>query len=222
MPHNFVVTRPGSLEEVGLLAEATATQPDALKRQYVPGSDKILLASRLLQPRGYVDGISGHKALSTGRVSCDHLTRVHTDPDLDPNAVIALQFDVQRLQRLAHAARCPNRADGIVLVRARDAEDRHHRITDELLHRAAVRMDHELHLIEEATHHATESLRIQALSECGRAGYVGEQDRHDFSHLGGALLRTNQRRRALLTEPCAIRVLFTACSTCAHGAMVGH
>ncbi len=51
MPHNFVVTRPGALEQIGLLAEATATQADAPRRQYVPVSAKILLASRLLQPR---------------------------------------------------------------------------------------------------------------------------------------------------------------------------
>ncbi len=51
MPHNFVVTRPGALEEIGLLAEATATQPGALERQYIPASNKILLSSRLLQPR---------------------------------------------------------------------------------------------------------------------------------------------------------------------------
>lgn len=51
MPHNFVITRPGALEEVGLLGESTATQPGALERNYVPPSDKILLASRLLQPR---------------------------------------------------------------------------------------------------------------------------------------------------------------------------
>ena len=51
MPHNFVVARPGSLEEVGLLAEATATAPDAASRQYVPRSDRILVASRLLAPR---------------------------------------------------------------------------------------------------------------------------------------------------------------------------
>jgi putative heme-binding domain-containing protein len=52
MPHNFVIVQPGSLEEVGLLGESTAQQPGALERQYVPPSDKILLASRLLQPRG--------------------------------------------------------------------------------------------------------------------------------------------------------------------------
>ena len=51
MPHNFVVTLPGALEEIGLLAEATATQPDAPQRQYVPVSSKILLSSRLIQPR---------------------------------------------------------------------------------------------------------------------------------------------------------------------------
>jgi putative heme-binding domain-containing protein len=51
MPHNFVVTRPGALEEVGTLAEAAATQPGALERQYVPSSEKILFASRLLPPR---------------------------------------------------------------------------------------------------------------------------------------------------------------------------
>ncbi len=51
MPHNFVVTRPGALEEVGLLGESTATAPGALERQYVPISEKILVSSRLLAPR---------------------------------------------------------------------------------------------------------------------------------------------------------------------------
>jgi putative heme-binding domain-containing protein len=51
MPHNFVVTRPGALEEIGTLAEATATQPGALERHYVPASPKILCSSRLLAPR---------------------------------------------------------------------------------------------------------------------------------------------------------------------------
>jgi putative heme-binding domain-containing protein len=51
MPHNFVITQPGALEEIGLLAEATAQQPGALQRHYVPRSDKILVASELLQPR---------------------------------------------------------------------------------------------------------------------------------------------------------------------------
>jgi putative heme-binding domain-containing protein len=51
MPHNFVLLQPGSLEEVGLLAEASATEAGAAERQYVPDSRKILHASRLLPPR---------------------------------------------------------------------------------------------------------------------------------------------------------------------------
>ncbi len=51
MPHNLVVTQPGALEEIGMLAEATATEPGALERHYVPKSPKVMLASRLLQPR---------------------------------------------------------------------------------------------------------------------------------------------------------------------------
>jgi len=51
MPHNFVITCLGAFEEIGLLAEATATQPGAPRREYVRASAEILLASRLLQPR---------------------------------------------------------------------------------------------------------------------------------------------------------------------------
>jgi putative heme-binding domain-containing protein len=51
MPHNFVVTKPGALEEVGLLGESTATQANAMERNYVPPTDKILFSSRLLAPR---------------------------------------------------------------------------------------------------------------------------------------------------------------------------
>jgi putative heme-binding domain-containing protein len=51
MPHNFVVLQPGALEEIGNLAEASATQPGALERHYVPQSGKIIASSRLLQPR---------------------------------------------------------------------------------------------------------------------------------------------------------------------------
>src|SRR5262249_16645198 len=51
MPHNLVVTQPGALPEVGLLAETTARQPGAMQRQYVPVSNKILLASKLINTR---------------------------------------------------------------------------------------------------------------------------------------------------------------------------
>jgi len=51
MPHNLVIVQPGSLEEVGMQAENEANQPDAAARQYVPRSGKVLVKSKLLQPR---------------------------------------------------------------------------------------------------------------------------------------------------------------------------
>ena len=51
MPHNFALVQPGALEEVGTLAEASATEPDALAQHYIPKSKQIITASRLLQPR---------------------------------------------------------------------------------------------------------------------------------------------------------------------------
>ncbi len=51
MPHNFVIVQPGSLEAVGMAAETTATDPDAATRHYVPKSDRVLVASKLIQPR---------------------------------------------------------------------------------------------------------------------------------------------------------------------------
>jgi putative heme-binding domain-containing protein len=49
MPHNFSIVLPGAMQEVGELAEATGRDPDAMARNYIPNSTKILLASKLLQ-----------------------------------------------------------------------------------------------------------------------------------------------------------------------------
>lgn len=50
MPHNFAIVQPGALVEVGELGEATGGDADAMARHFIPKSDKVLLASRLLQP----------------------------------------------------------------------------------------------------------------------------------------------------------------------------
>jgi putative heme-binding domain-containing protein len=51
MPHNFVIAQPGSLEEVGLLAEAHAQEPAFAARHFVPQSPKILASAGLMLPR---------------------------------------------------------------------------------------------------------------------------------------------------------------------------
>lgn len=57
MPHNFAIILPGTLAEVGELAEATGRDENALERHYIPQTDSILLASQLLQP-GQTQAIS--------------------------------------------------------------------------------------------------------------------------------------------------------------------
>ena len=50
MPHNFAVVLPGTMAEVGELAEATGRDQDAAARNFIPKSEKILVASKLVQP----------------------------------------------------------------------------------------------------------------------------------------------------------------------------
>ncbi|MFK7770395.1 MAG: PVC-type heme-binding CxxCH protein [Mariniblastus sp.] len=65
MPHNFAITIPGALEEVGELGEATGRDADAMVRHYIPKSDKVLVGSKLLQP-GEEEAISFDVKLEPG------------------------------------------------------------------------------------------------------------------------------------------------------------
>jgi len=48
MPHNLVIVAPGSVEEVGKVAEKMAPEPDAQGRLYVPASPKVLYATKMI------------------------------------------------------------------------------------------------------------------------------------------------------------------------------
>jgi putative heme-binding domain-containing protein len=50
MPHNFAVVLPGFMAEVGELAEATGRDADAADRDFIPKTDRILVASKLVPP----------------------------------------------------------------------------------------------------------------------------------------------------------------------------
>ena len=52
MPHNFVITRPGAMQKVGELAEASAQNPAFAKQNFVPTTADVLAASGLMQPQG--------------------------------------------------------------------------------------------------------------------------------------------------------------------------
>ena len=110
---------------------------------------------RLLKPRRHVHRISRHQPLRRAR---HHLTRVHADPATDP----------QRRQRIAHLHRRPTGTQRIVLMRLRDPEHRHHRITDELLHHPAMRLHNRFHPLEIPRKQRPQRLRIKPLAQLPR------------------------------------------------------
>lgn len=50
MPHNFVITEIGALEEVGKLGDAMASDENGQAKNFIPESNKILFAMPLVQP----------------------------------------------------------------------------------------------------------------------------------------------------------------------------
>ncbi len=50
LQHNFVLTRIGKKDAVGALADAMLTDPEALKKQYVPESDDVIASTKLVNP----------------------------------------------------------------------------------------------------------------------------------------------------------------------------
>ena len=103
-------------------------------------------------------------------------------------------------KRVAHLDRRPQRTQRVVLVHDRHAEHGHHRVADELLHRAAVPLDDRLHPLEVAGEQRAQRLRVELLAELGRAGDVAEEDRDDLAllarcHRGGDAARRSAGRR---------------------------
>ncbi len=50
MQHNLVIVKPGTMEEVGMLGNEMAKDPNGIKANFVPKSDKILFATALVNP----------------------------------------------------------------------------------------------------------------------------------------------------------------------------
>jgi azurin len=48
MPHNLVITKVGTMEKVGLLADRMILDPEAAKKHYVPETPMVLFATKLI------------------------------------------------------------------------------------------------------------------------------------------------------------------------------
>jgi azurin len=51
MQHNLVIVKPGALEEVGMAGNEMAKDPEGIKKHFVPKSDKVLHATKLIDPQ---------------------------------------------------------------------------------------------------------------------------------------------------------------------------
>ena len=131
---------------------------------------------RLLDPFGDSDRIARDEA-SVPRVADVHVAGVDPDPQVEPEAVFALDGLAQSRHGRASVGGGTDGAQGIVLVRDGYAEDGHDRVADELLDRAAVTLDRSPGCGEVAVEHAPQRLGVERLRELGRLDEVGEEDR---------------------------------------------
>ena len=162
----------------------------------------------LLEPGRDVDGVAGRELLvgaSPPPTMTSPVLIAGAGDDLD--AVVALELGVQLAQRIADLGRRADGAKRVVLAHGRHAEHGHDRVADELLHRAAVALEHGLDGLEVAPHDAAEELGVEPLAERGRPGDVGEEDGDDLARLR---LGASEARAAGGAEACIGGVLAPA------------
>src|SRR6266852_3665534 len=97
----------------------------------------------------------------------------------------------------------PDRAQGIVLVDGRQAEDSHHRVADELLGPAAEREPLLSRVPEELAQHLPGSLSGESGREAGRVDNVGAEDGDPLPFLRAG--QGSDRRAAVRAEPGGVR-----------------
>jgi hypothetical protein len=134
----------GAPERKGLRLALHRDGLQSLPLEHALGSPVRLLGDRHpvhrrdpLQPRGRVHDVAGHQPLAELR---PRLERHHRLARVDSHARLKRERGICRVQlldRLQQAETRPHGPLGVVLVRDRRAEHRHHGVADELLHRAA-------------------------------------------------------------------------------------
>ena len=170
----------------------------------LPDGDRLRLPLRLYRPRLLVvddvsrgairrlvgeDAVDRRGALQAGRgvhdVARGHAlalggARIERDEDFagrDPDPELEAVLDGE----LADREGCADRPFGIVLVRDRSAEERHHRVADELLDRAAVVLELRADPGVVGAQDRLDVLRVERLRLRGEPDEVAEEHAHDLA-----------------------------------------
>ena len=152
-----------------------------------------------LQPSGRVHDGAGDEELP-GRPGAGRRL-AGLDADADFERLRQAEGVAQPAQPPADRETCPHRAQGVVLVHGRQAEDRHHRVADELLRPPAERLELLGGRVEEPAEDLARALRVEALTQAGGVHEVGEEHRHHLALLGAE--RGRDERAAVRAEPGA-------------------
>jgi hypothetical protein len=177
----------------------------------------LAVSRRLLEALRRDDGVAGHECVPETRIAPDHLAGVDSARRLEAHAELLLDVPVEILESEPHLGGRADRANGVVFVCDRMAEDAHDRVADELLHRSAVTLEHSLHLVEVAGDDVPQRFWIVLLGQRRRAGEIGEENRHDLPDHQVALRCLNgEFAAARRAEPGPLRVFFPAFGTCGH------
>ena len=155
-----------------------------------------------LQAGGGVDHVARGHPLALRRPGAERdqrLAGVDGDPQLE--LVALLRHPVPDGERRA------DRALGVVLVRGRSAEERHHRVADELLDGAAEALELLAQVRVVRGEQAADVLGIELLGAGGEADEIGEEHRHDLALLAHRRRRSLERRAAGVAEPGGVRIL---------------
>ncbi len=152
-----------------------------------------------LEPRRRVHDRSGDQELPRGTQAGGRHARL--DPHAHLERVGEPEGDPLAAETAADREPCPDRAERVVLVNRRQAEDRHHGVADELLRPAAERLQLLGGGVEEPAQDLACALRVEALREPRRIDEIGEQHRDHLAFLGPE--RGRHDRPAVGAEPGA-------------------
>jgi hypothetical protein len=204
--------QPISLDRLGLPFELERRNElrangVAHEAKRVAAEERLPRRRGLLEACSDIDRVAGDEGLV--RRCGDDFAGVHADAGLQ--AVLR--------DRASHLLGGADRAQRVVFVRNGDAEDRHHRVADELLDCAPVTLDDPAQVVEVTAHLRAERFGIRRLSQRRRADDIREENGHDLPDL--ARSRSAECRAARVAEPRVVRILAPAARANGHARSLG-
>ena len=138
-----------------------------------------------LHPGRDVHRVAHRRVLARG-LRTDHPDHDGPGVDADADLEVDLELGAEVVDRASHVEPAAHRAERIVLMRDRRAEEREHAVAHQSRDRPVVPRDGRVHARERLAHDLGPILGIHALGDRGRPGDVGEEhcDRPSFAGPG--------------------------------------